>query len=118
MVGQRAGEPTASSFNWPACTWPLHRVRQFDPVVHLAREQSGNHARRVAIGNVLDVDAGHLAQQFAGKVLGRADADVGEIELAGRGLGQRDQPFDVVGGEFLFARRKQRPKSATHETGA
>src|SRR5674476_1305404 len=21
IVGQRAGEPTASSFNWPACTW-------------------------------------------------------------------------------------------------
>src|ERR1019366_296524 len=36
-----------------------HRVRQFDRVVHVARQQGSDHARRVAIGNVLHIDAGH-----------------------------------------------------------
>jgi len=58
-------------------------VRQLDPVIDFASEQSRNHARRVAVGDVLDVDAGHLAHQFAGEILGRADADIAKVALAG-----------------------------------
>jgi len=62
------------------------------------------------------VDTGHLLQQFASKVLRRADADIGKVELARILLSERDQPFDVFAGKSLRA-TKTKAESATHETG-
>jgi hypothetical protein len=48
------------------------------------------------------LDAGHGAEQFAGKVPGRADADRGERELAGVRLRRRDQVGDRLIGLPAF----------------
>ena len=77
--------------------------------MHLAAEQSGDHRRRAAVGDVLDVDAGQLAKQLAGKMLGRAGADAGEIVLAGRRLGGRDEALHIV--------RRKVGRGHQHEAG-
>ena len=46
-------------------------------------EQIGHHGRDAAIGHVLDVDARHGLEQFAGEMLRGADAGRAEGELAG-----------------------------------
>ena len=50
--------------------------------------------RTALVGHVLDVDAGHLLEQFAGQVDRRAAARRAERDLAGIGLGIRHQLLD------------------------
>jgi len=46
------------------------------------------------------VDAGRLAQHLAKQMVDRAIAGRGDVDLAGRGLGGRDQFGDVIGREM------------------
>src|SRR5262249_58412295 len=75
----------------------LHGVQEFNRVVDLLSAQSSDNPGRSTVGNVSDVDAGRLVEQFARKMLCRAEAYARQIELTGRSLGQRHKPFDIIG---------------------
>ena len=64
--------------------------------LHLARQQIGHRWRRSLIRYVHHVDPGHAAEIFDREVRAAAGARRAKIELAGPGLGERDE----FGGDF------------------
>ena len=68
-----------------------HHQRRREHQVDAPAEQIGHGRPRAAIGHVQHLDAGHLREQRAGQMRGRAGAGRAERQLAGIGLRVGDQ---------------------------
>ena len=65
--------------------------------VNLAADHVSAGARAAFVGHVNGIDVGHALEQFAGHVIRRAGAGRCVVQLAGVGLGEGEQVFEVVG---------------------
>ena len=65
-----------------------------EPDFGAAGQHVGDALRHLAVGHVLHLDAGHVAEQHGGEMRARADADRAVVQLAGIGLGVGDHVLD------------------------
>ena len=81
-----------------------------------AADQVGHHRRRAPVGDVVGLDAGHRVEQLGDQMIAAAGAVGAERQLAGLGLGERDQlggvlhRHVVVGDQHQRRRRDQRDR--------
>jgi regulator of RNase E activity RraA len=79
-------------------------------------EQVGQRSHRAAIRHVLHVDARHHLEHLAGDVARAANARRGHVQLAGLGLGHRDELSDrlhrkrIGDGQYLKAAAERRDR--------
>ena len=65
----------------------------------VASDQVDRILRRALVRNVVEFDAGLKRKQFGGEMTDGADAGRAVVDLAGLGLGQRDEFLDVARGQ-------------------
>ena len=93
------------------------RVEALEHELHAAGDQVVDRRRAAAIGHVHDLGAGHELEQLAADVAGRAVARRRIGELAGIGLGVRDQVLDRVDSPISATPRAAGARASTSAIG-